>query len=70
VGLVSFQDQGSPSKRLPQLDGVRGIAIILVLLWHYGHALTATTGTQGAYALKLISLSWSGVDLFLSLAGF
>jgi peptidoglycan/LPS O-acetylase OafA/YrhL len=73
VGFVSFQDQGWPSKRFPQLDGVRGIAIILVLLFHYGPpALFPTTapGTAGAYALKLITLSWSGVDLFFVLSGF
>ena len=67
---MSFQDQGWRSKRFPQLDGVRGIAIILVLLFHFGpYALSPTPGTH-AYALRLVSLSLSGVDLFFVLSGF
>jgi peptidoglycan/LPS O-acetylase OafA/YrhL len=67
------QDQERRSERLPQLDGVRGIAIALVLLFHYGPpALFPTTApeTPAAYMLKLITLSWSGVDLFFVLSGF
>ena len=87
---MSFPDQASRTERFPQLDGVRGIAISLVLLWHYGFsfwtlehwpngpefwspalsATSATPGSLGAYVLKLLSLSWSGVDLFFALSGY
>ena len=70
--MLSFQDQASTRGRTPQLDGVRGIAIFLVLLWHYipRAALHPPPGSLGAYALKLLDLSWSGVDLFFVLSGY
>jgi peptidoglycan/LPS O-acetylase OafA/YrhL len=73
--LLRVQDQ-SRTERLPQLDGVRGIAIILVLLWHYANgfwttvAVTAAPGSFGANVLTVLSLSWSGVDLFFVLSGY
>ena len=56
--------------RIPQLDGVRGIAILLVLVWHYSLLLRPEFRTLLAYAAKAVSLSWSGVDLFFVLSGF
>ena len=59
--------------RIPQLDGVRGVAILLVLAWHYAagplgmHAGRAHSGTLGRGPL---ALTWSGVDLFFVLSGF
>ncbi len=58
--------------RIPELDGLRGIAIGLVLVQHYivlplnGAAMK----TIPAYVARLCSLSWSGVDLFFVLSGF
>jgi peptidoglycan/LPS O-acetylase OafA/YrhL len=51
------------------LDGLRGVAIILVLLWH---TLTDThpTPEPTSYLFWLLRLSWSGVDLFFVLSGF
>ena len=50
---------------------MRGIAIILVLLFHYGVQQGGTVpGSIGAYVLKGLSLSWSGVDLFFVLSGY
>jgi peptidoglycan/LPS O-acetylase OafA/YrhL len=43
---------------IPELDGVRGVAILLVLLFHF----------QGARPLLI--LGWSGVDRFFVLSGF
>lgn len=56
--------------RIPALDGLRGIAILLVLLWH---SLFQIGFRQHPGLNKLISLgrlSWSGVDLFFVLSGF
>ncbi len=60
------------SARIVELDGVRGVAIIMVLVWHY---YTAQTGPAEplsiAAALRSVTeLFWSGVDLFFVLSGF
>lgn len=64
------------SKRIPQLDGIRGIAIILVMIWHYvfGWWMDAPISPDPhsilAKIFHLLSFSWSGVDLFFVLSGF
>jgi peptidoglycan/LPS O-acetylase OafA/YrhL len=53
------------------LDGIRGLAILLVLLFHFtvfGH-MTADTLGERAYRGLMIA-GWSGVDLFFVLSGF
>ena len=56
---------------MPELDGIRGLAILLVLLWHFG---TCQIGTGGSgfmgFAAQAGSLLWSGVNLFFVLSGF
>jgi peptidoglycan/LPS O-acetylase OafA/YrhL len=50
---------------------VRGIAIFLVVLWHYGIPdVKPIPGTVDSYILQALSLSWSGVDLFFVLSGY
>jgi peptidoglycan/LPS O-acetylase OafA/YrhL len=53
-------------KRSQALDSVRGIAILLVLIWHYFPRNGATPGL----ILSSTRLFWSGVDLFFVLSGF
>ncbi len=56
--------------RIPELDGLRGCAILLVLLFHCG---TFNATNWQARLLRLgtgVSLGWSGVDLFFVLSGF
>jgi peptidoglycan/LPS O-acetylase OafA/YrhL len=63
--------QFDSSKRIPELDGLRGVAILSVLIFHYfepqgptpPHSLTH-------YAQRLVLMGWSGVDLFFMLSGF
>jgi len=58
-------------RRLPELDGVRGCAIALVLVWHYiQNQIHAETGSLSAYLKQAIGFTWSGVDLFFVLSGF
>lgn len=62
---------GSKPARSPELDGLRGIAILQVLIYHYFvNAVDSKGHTLTAYAARRLSLSWSGVDLFLVLSGF
>jgi peptidoglycan/LPS O-acetylase OafA/YrhL len=57
--------------RIPELDGLRGVAIGMVLVWHYFIVTnTATPGSLFAYALVPGRIFWSGVDLFFVLSGF
>src|ERR1700712_595490 len=50
------------------LDGLRGIAILLVLVYHFAGA----AGVMGLKSkiLGIASLGWCGVDLFFVLSGF
>jgi peptidoglycan/LPS O-acetylase OafA/YrhL len=58
-------------KRIRQLDGVRGIAIVSVIVWHYFVAQTVAEPSRGiSYLRRALSLTWSGVDLFFVLSGF
>ena len=57
------------------IDGMRGVAILLVILWHYisGGLNSAHAGTDSLvlyYIEKFLSVGWSGVDLFFVLSGF
>ncbi|MGA7794488.1 MAG: acyltransferase [Candidatus Acidiferrales bacterium] len=56
------------SKRIPELDGIRGTAILTILVYHW-------IGIEGISILpkkleRLLSFGWSGVDLFFVLSGF
>jgi peptidoglycan/LPS O-acetylase OafA/YrhL len=57
--------------RMPELDGVRAVAIILVITWHYfvGQVHTGNHSTL-SYAFTPFRTMWSGVDLFFVLSGF
>lgn len=55
---------------IPALDGIRGIAILLVILHHSLHGWgPAQSGLEGALR-GVLSHSWAGVDLFFVLSGF
>jgi peptidoglycan/LPS O-acetylase OafA/YrhL len=57
--------------RVPELDGLRGVAILLVILCHYvGMAEHARLGLWTHRLLSAFSAGWSGVDLFFVLSGF
>ena len=55
--------------RIPELDGIRGIAIGMVLVAHF-FGIVSRPGSPLAYALVPLRLAWSGVDLFFVLSGF
>ncbi len=59
------------SGRIPELDGLRGLAILIVLLYHFIHANARAECSGLLRGIGAIfGLGWSGVDLFFVLSGF
>jgi peptidoglycan/LPS O-acetylase OafA/YrhL len=54
--------------RIPALDGLRGLAILLVILFH--HTLMRQQTPFDAVYVNVMRLGWAGVDLFFVLSGF
>lgn len=55
---------------IPALDGLRGCAILGVLLLHLTSAMTAPAGAPARLVKQAFSIGWTGVDLFFVLSGF
>jgi peptidoglycan/LPS O-acetylase OafA/YrhL len=59
------------AERIPELDGLRGIAILLVVGFHYISCQLEVPQTAFARQAHLAtSFGWTGVDLFFILSGF
>lgn len=59
---------GSVLTYMPAIDGLRGIAILLVLIHHFSPAISGPSFTRRA--LEAAHMGWIGVDLFFVLSGF
>jgi peptidoglycan/LPS O-acetylase OafA/YrhL len=76
-GSASMSDRSSVASswyralegHAPRLDGLRGIAILLVLFYHLCHYGLAKTPAAQVF-VTLVVVGWSGVDLFFVLSGF
>jgi peptidoglycan/LPS O-acetylase OafA/YrhL len=71
VGGGSSVERAGEGERVAALDGVRGIAIFMVLVFHF--RLAAAIGPRiwiDELALKASIAGWAGVDLFFVLSGF
>lgn len=55
-------------KHIPALDGIRGIAIIMVMVYHMMVAVPVSD--LGLLIYKISKFGWCGVDLFFVLSGF
>jgi peptidoglycan/LPS O-acetylase OafA/YrhL len=55
----------APPSRIPQLDGLRAIAILLVLVSHFWMYSVSHDGLN-----RLFQSGWMGVDLFFVLSGY
>jgi peptidoglycan/LPS O-acetylase OafA/YrhL len=57
--------------RVLELDGLRGAAILLVMVWHYfGVPYTPQAHTILGYIHLSSRMTWTGVDLFFVLSGY
>jgi len=63
----------SRARRVPELDGLRGVAISLVVLWHYFFGPNFVWTEPWRFVplwARPFGLTWSGVELFFVLSGF
>jgi peptidoglycan/LPS O-acetylase OafA/YrhL len=68
---VKLNEREMQPTHRPELDGLRGVAIAMVILFHYGwDFFRPAPATIGSYLLVPLRLMWSGVDLFFVLSGF
>ena len=58
------------SKHLPALDGLRGLAILAVFVFHYGAGGIHSPSAIVRRIATVCGFGWSGVDLFFVLSGF
>ncbi|MGC4030277.1 MAG: acyltransferase [Tepidisphaeraceae bacterium] len=65
---VSPERTGTALAHMPAIDGLRGIAILLVLFHHFTPAISGTWFTKKM--LTVTHTGWIGVDLFFVLSGF
>jgi len=64
---------GETEHRVPELDGIRAIAVWMVLLAHAFYGFPNAPGALDRFPspiLQVISHGWLGVDLFFLLSGF
>lgn len=69
--MTTLSDRLTGRKHLPALDGLRGVAILAVMVLHFsalGHWVPATSVDR--FVAALASGGWIGVDLFFVLSGF
>lgn len=68
--MANVESPQNRFRRIPQLDGLRGVAIGMVLVYHLGGSMA---GIQPHWPMLLafpINFGWAGVDLFFVLSGF
>jgi peptidoglycan/LPS O-acetylase OafA/YrhL len=69
IGSPTVASRTSPSaKHIPALDGLRGIAVLTVMLLHFN--MLEPAGVVTGALSRTFSIGWIGVDLFFVLSGF
>jgi peptidoglycan/LPS O-acetylase OafA/YrhL len=71
VSTVTRAPRSHSSGHILELDGIRGVAIGMVVFYHYiSLNVIPTRGSLLWYILLPAHLGWAGVDLFFVLSGF
>lgn len=75
---VLAAQKGADARAIPTLDGMRGIAVLLVLAFHFAWTFPGDDREKAASALDWVAVhmhdllwsGWTGVDLFFVLSGY
>lgn len=67
---VAMEGLRSPAGYLPALETLRGLAIVLVVLFHYHGILGMERSPDASLGMRLIAAGNTGVTLFFVLSGF
>jgi peptidoglycan/LPS O-acetylase OafA/YrhL len=59
-----------PASQIPYLDGLRSIAVLLVISYHISGRFVAVYGPNYFSRIPFVADGWVGVDLFFVLSGF
>ena len=70
VGAPAAAIPGRQGVHLPALDGLRGLAILAVLLLHFAALTPEPTSDWPRLLWRTLKSGWIGVDLFFVLSGF
>lgn len=65
----SAEVNAAETRHQPELDGIRGLAILAVMLSHAG-PLIIWGGITAKLLVSVMTPGWSGVELFFALSGF
>ena len=57
------------TQRVPHLDGIRGLAVLMVIGFHYT-MMPGLHQWEASLPVRLAQMGWMGVDLFFVLSGF
>jgi len=60
----------SGRRHLPALDGLRGVAILLVMVYHFSGGTDQSARGLDLWFTRVCGVGWAGVDLFFVLSGF
>ncbi len=60
----------APASRIAALDGLRGMAVLMVLVFHYKQGMLLLPDSWLTKPLRLLDATQTGVDLFFVLSGF
>ena len=55
---------------VPELDGIRGIAVLLVLVYHFVDRYPQPQGVGELFFFRISQAGWVGVELFFVLSGY
>jgi len=68
ISNANWPNRTPPRTHIGALDGIRGMAALLVVTYHFG--LNARDIGLGGPAVLMTGAGWAGVDLFFVLSGF